>query len=117
MLPGSPREMEEFERHATDSAHYSLTCTLPQVKVHLPSNKFLAILYNRFATDLSLWEPATPSAVERANAKSVMMSYMDVLQPAVTREDRFEMCKSVLKEGTSHLYTVTMLLGYSASYC
>lgn len=101
VLPGSPQEMEEFESHAKDSAHYSLTCSLPQVKVHLPSSKFLGILYNRFATDLALWEPATPSAVEKANAKSVMISCMDVLQPAATSEDRFEMCKSVLKEEDS----------------
>ena len=54
---------------------------------------------HRFATDLLLWQPATPTSVEKANAKSMMYSCMDVLQPAATQEDRFEMCKSVLKEG------------------
>ncbi|XP_064403938.1 autophagy-related protein 2 homolog B-like isoform X2 [Halichondria panicea] len=101
VLPGSRREMNHFQSHASDSAHYSVSCTLPQVKVHLPSNKFLEVLYNRFATDLALWEPASPEAVDRANAHSMLMSCMDVLQPAATSEDRFQMCKSVLKEEDS----------------
>ncbi len=49
--------------------------------------------------DLVLWEPATPTAVSKASAKSIMYSCMDLLQPAATSEDRFLMCKSVLKEG------------------
>lgn len=53
----------------------------------------------RFGNDLVLWEPATPTAVSKANAKSMMYSCMDVLQPAATSEDRFLLCKSVLKEG------------------
>ena len=53
----------------------------------------------RLGSDLLLWEPATPTAVSKANAKSVMYSCMDLLQPAATTEDRFLMCKSVLKEG------------------
>ena len=54
---------------------------------------------HRLATDLLLWQPASPSTVEKANAKSMLFSCMDVLQPAATQEDRFQMCKSVLKEG------------------
>lgn len=46
-----------------------------------------------------LWESATPIAVGKANAKSVLYSCMDLLQPAATSEDRFLMCKSVLQEG------------------
>ena len=49
--------------------------------------------------DLMLWRPASPSSVEKANAKSMLFSCMDMLQPAATQEDRFEMCKSVLREG------------------
>ena len=50
-------------------------------------------------TDLALWEPATPTAVSKANAKSVMYSCMDLLQPAATNEERFLMCRSILQEG------------------
>ena len=63
--------------------------------INLPSPP----LYSRFASDLLLWQPASPSTVEKANAKSMLFSCMDVLQPAATQEDRFQMCKSVLKEG------------------
>ena len=50
-----------------------------------------------------LWKPATPSFVEKANAKSMLFSCMDVLQPAATQGDRFEMCKSVLVEGAGEI--------------
>lgn len=53
----------------------------------------------RFGTDLVLWEPASPAAVSKANAQSVLYSCMDLLQPAATSEERFLMCKSALKEG------------------
>ena len=53
-----------------------------------------------------LWKPATPSSVDKANAKSMLFSCMDVLQPAATQEDRFEMCKSVLIEGEEGILCV-----------
>ncbi len=120
VLPGTRREMDEFQRQVSDSAQYTLSCTFPQVKVHLPSNKFLEVLYNRcviyhyivvfvtmsrpsplgrFAMDLALWEPASLEAVERANSESLLVSCMDVLQPAATPHDRFTMCRSTLREG------------------
>lgn len=57
------------------------------------------VCVRRFGTDLALWEPATATAVSKANAKSVLYSCMDLLQPAATSEERFLMCKSVLQEG------------------
>jgi len=102
VMPGSSREMAEFEQHAVSMTRCSVTCTLPSVNIHLPSKAFLETLYNRFGTDLVLWQPATPASVEKANAaKSMLYSCMDVLQPAATQEDRFMMCKSVLKEEES----------------
>ena len=46
-----------------------------------------------------MWEPATPTTISKANAKSELYSCMDLLQPAATSEERFLMCKSVLHEG------------------
>ena len=57
------------------------------------------ILSLRLGSDLVLWEPASPAVAERTNARSMLLSCMDVIQPAVTKEERFQMCKSVLKEG------------------
>ena len=55
----------------------------------------------RIGTDLVLWKPASPQSVEKANtAKSMFFSTMDIIQPAVTKEERYQLCKSVLKEGT-----------------
>ncbi len=54
-----------------------------------------------------MWEPATITAVSKANAKSEMYSCMDLLQPAVTSEERFLMCKSALKEGNGVSYLVS----------
>jgi len=102
VMPGSSREMAEFEQHAVSLTRCSVMCTIPSVSIHLPSKDFLETLYNRFGTDLVLWQPATQASVEKANAaKSMLYSCMDVLQPAATQEDRFMMCKSVLKEEES----------------
>ena len=58
VLPGSGREMEEFERHAAAHAHYAVACTLPLVDVHIPSRKFLETLYNRWVGSARiLWVP------------------------------------------------------------
>ena len=47
VMPGSSREMAEFEQHATSLARCTVRCTLPSIHVHLPSKGFLEILYNR----------------------------------------------------------------------
>ena len=53
----------------------------------------------RFTNDLLLWEPASPAAVEKASARSMFYSCMDLLQPAVTHHEKFKLCKSVLEDG------------------
>ena len=81
-------------------AHACIVCKQKK-NVIISSSQFSPSFFLpcRFATDLVLWQPASPAFVEKANAKSMLISCMDVLQPAATKEDRFEMCKSVLKEG------------------
>ena len=123
VLPGTVAEMKEFADFASSTARYHLNCFLPEVKVHLPSKYFLETLYNRSASvnssghvtfdllcncrlgsDLVLWEPATPTSASKANAKSVLYSCMDLLQPAATSEDRFLLCRSILQEGVVCVY-------------
>lgn len=58
-----------------------------------------------FATDLALWQPATPLAAEKAAAQSMFYSCVGMLQPAVTAEEKFRLCKSVLREGKTHLHS------------
>ena len=63
------------------------------------NSESLYILSIRFANDLLQWEPASPAAVEKATARSMFYSCMDMLQPAVSNQDKFKLCKSVLEDG------------------
>lgn len=47
VLPGTVSEMDEFEQFASNTACYSINCTMPEVRVHLPNKHFLETLYNR----------------------------------------------------------------------
>ena len=47
VTPGSRSEMEEFERFSSALSQYSVSLHLPTVCLHLPSKRFLEILYNR----------------------------------------------------------------------
>ena len=123
VMPGDSEEMAQFESIAMASAQYCITCSIPFLSVHIPSKAFLENLYNRFvqlmsppvfvhkwyslcvsvchrfATDLALWQPATPQSVEKAAVQSMFYSCAGMLQPAVTAEEKFRLCKSVLREG------------------
>lgn len=95
--------MSSFKSHLFSTSTYSLSASIPCLSLHVPSQVFLQRLYNRFATDLLLWEPATPAAVERATARSLFYSNIDMLQPAVAKEEKFKLCRSALMEGSVSL--------------
>ena len=95
--------MSSFKSHLFSTSTYSLSTSIPCLSLHVPSQVFLQRLYNRFATDLLLWEPATPAAVERATARSLFYSNIDMLQPAVAKEEKFKLCRSALMEGSVSL--------------
>ncbi len=95
--PASSDEMSLYETHLSLSSHFCLSISIPSVIIHIPSKRFLESFYNRISMDLLLWQPASPAAVEKASARSVFYSSADILQPAMTRDDKFKMCKSVLR--------------------
>ena len=95
--------MSSFKSHLFSTSTYSLSASIPCLSLHIPNQVFLQRLYNRFATDLLLWEPATPAAVERATARSLFYSNIDMLQPAVAKEEKFKLCRSALMEGSVSL--------------
>ena len=97
VLPASQDEMNNYESHLSSTSHYTLSISLPTINIHIPSKEFLEALYNRVAVDLALWQPASPAAVEKATARSVFYSSADILQPALTKDDKFKLCKSVLR--------------------
>lgn len=86
------------------TSKYTLSISIPNISLHIPNKLFLETLYNRFTTDLALWEPATPADVERATARSLFYSNIDMLQPAITKDDKFKLCRSVLREGIVLFY-------------
>ena len=97
VLPASPDEMSLYEDHVSSSSHFCLSVSIPSINIHIPSKGFLESLYNRISMDLLLWQPASPAAVEKATARSVFYSSADILQPAMTKDDKFKLCKSVLR--------------------
>ena len=107
--------MSSFKSHLFSTSTYSLSASIPCLSLHIPSQVFLQRLYNRFATDLLLWEPATPAAVERATARSLFYSNIDMLQPAVAKEEKFKLCRSALMEGSVSLSLLPPSLSLSLS--
>lgn len=99
ILPATSEEVIHFESHIKTTSHFSLSISLPSLTLDIPNKMFLEKLYNRFATDLALWRPASPTAVERANARSMFYSSVDILRPAIAKDDKFKLCKSMLREG------------------
>ncbi len=97
ILPASSQEMTLYQQHLSSTSHYSLSFSIPSITVHIPNKAFLETLYNRVAMDMLLWKPTSPAIMEKVTAKSVFYSSADILQPAISKEDKFKLCKSVLK--------------------
>lgn len=60
IIPGNRQEMVEFIEEGTRGSRLQLDISLPCVSVQIPSKRVYELLYNRFNTDLFLWEPSAP---------------------------------------------------------
>lgn len=60
IIPGNRQEMLEFIEEGTRGSRLQLDINLPCVSVQIPSKRVYELLYNRFNTDLFLWEPSAP---------------------------------------------------------
>ena len=47
VMPGTREEMDQFEHHTVSRSRCAVTCTIPSLRVHLPSKEFMEILFNR----------------------------------------------------------------------
>ena len=47
-MPGTKEEMDHFEQHTVSRSRCAVTCTIPSLRVHLPSKEFLEILFSRY---------------------------------------------------------------------
>nr|XP_050867799.1 autophagy-related protein 2 homolog A isoform X1 [Vespula vulgaris] len=94
IIPGSRQEMLEFIEEGTRGSRVQVEISLPSVSVQIPSKHLYELLYNRFNTDIFLWEPSAP----RPKYTSHMESHIGLdLASTLLQESaypRFSMCKS-----------------------
>ncbi|XP_072742677.1 autophagy-related protein 2 homolog B [Anoplolepis gracilipes] len=94
IIPGNRQEMLEFIEEGIHGSRLQLEINLPCASVQIPSKRIYEQLYNRFNTDLFLWEPSAP----RPKYTTHMESHIGLdLASTLLQESaypRFSMCKS-----------------------
>ncbi|XP_076284575.1 autophagy-related 2 isoform X1 [Lasioglossum baleicum] len=94
IIPGSREEMLEFMDEVIRGSKIQVEINFPCVSVQIPSKHLYELLFNRFNTDLFLWEPSAP----RPKYSSHMESYIGLdLASTLLQESaypRFTTCKS-----------------------
>lgn len=60
IIPGNRQEMTEFIEEGTRNSRIQLEISLPCASVQIPSKHLYELIYNRFNTDLLLWESSAP---------------------------------------------------------
>ncbi|KAG7200135.1 hypothetical protein KM043_000574 [Ampulex compressa] len=94
IIPGNRQEMLEFMEESTRGSRIQLEISLPCVSLQVPSKHLYELLYNRFNTDLFLWEPSAPRPKYSAHMEGHVGLNLasTLLQESVY--PRFSMCKS-----------------------
>ncbi|KZC06215.1 Autophagy-related protein 2 like protein B [Dufourea novaeangliae] len=94
IIPGSREEMLEFMDQGIRGSRIQLEINFPCVSVQIPSKHLYELLYNRFNTDLFLWEPSAP----RPKYSTYMEGHVGLdLASTLLQESvypRFSTCKS-----------------------
>lgn len=70
IIPGNRQEMLEFIEEGIHGSRLQLEINLPCASVQIPSKRIYEQLYNRFNTDLFLWEPSAPKPKYTAHMES-----------------------------------------------
>ncbi|XP_020295971.1 autophagy-related protein 2 homolog B isoform X2 [Pseudomyrmex gracilis] len=93
IIPGNRQEMLEFIEAALHGSRVQLEINLPCASVQIPSKRIYEQLYNRFNTDLFLWEPSAPRPKYSNIESHIGLDLASTLlqEPAYAR---FSMCKS-----------------------
>lgn len=68
ITPGNKAEMNEFIEEGTRSSRIRVEIGLPCASVQIPSKHLYELIYNRFNTDLLLWEPSAPKSKNMTHA-------------------------------------------------
>ncbi|KYM93249.1 Autophagy-related protein 2 like protein A [Atta colombica] len=94
IIPGNRQEMLEFIDEGIHGSRLQLEINLPCASVQIPSKRIYEQLYNRFNTDLFLWEPSAP----RPKYTTHMENHIGLdLASTLLQEStypKFSMCKS-----------------------
>ncbi|XP_011706773.1 PREDICTED: autophagy-related protein 2 homolog B isoform X4 [Wasmannia auropunctata] len=94
IIPGNRQEMLEFIEEGIHGSRLQLEINLPCASVQIPSKRIYEQLYNRFNTDLFLWEPSAP----RPKYTTHMENHIGLdLASTLLQEStypKFSMCKS-----------------------
>ncbi|XP_031843330.1 autophagy-related 2 [Nomia melanderi] len=94
IIPGSREEMLEFMDEGIRGSRIQLEINFPCVSIQIPSKHLYELLFNRFNTDLFLWEPSAP----RPKYSTHMESHIGLdLASTLLQESfypRFSTCKS-----------------------
>ncbi|RZF47432.1 hypothetical protein LSTR_LSTR007359 [Laodelphax striatellus] len=87
IIPGNKEEISEFTEIASSNTITKLEITLPHLNVHFPSKHLYEVIYNRFNSDLLLWQPVAP------REPSCDLGQSDIL-PSLYHDACFTQCKS-----------------------
>ncbi|CAJ0583993.1 unnamed protein product, partial [Mesorhabditis spiculigera] len=58
--PGTRKQMINWSNDCNQKARALIAISAPTLQAHIPSHKFLELLYNRLVNDLPLWLPSSP---------------------------------------------------------
>ncbi|XP_031784416.1 autophagy-related protein 2 homolog A [Nasonia vitripennis] len=94
IIPGNRQEMTEFIEEGTRNSRIQVEIGLPCASIQIPSKHLYELIYNRFNTDLLLWEPSAPRPKYMAHAEPTMGLDLasTLLQESIY--PKFSMCKS-----------------------
>ncbi|XP_011643358.1 autophagy-related protein 2 homolog B [Pogonomyrmex barbatus] len=94
IIPGNRQEMLEFIEEGIHGSRLQLEINLPCASVQIPSKRIYEQLYNRFNTDLFLWEASAPRPKYTTHIEShIGLDLASTLLQESTYP-KFSMCKS-----------------------
>ncbi|KAK2581702.1 hypothetical protein KPH14_002189 [Odynerus spinipes] len=94
IIPGSRQEMLEFMEEGTRGSRIQLEINIPCLSIQIPSKHLYELLYNRFNTDIFLWEPSAPRPKYAAHTESHVGLDLASTLLQESAYPRFSMCKS-----------------------
>ncbi|XP_011343662.1 autophagy-related protein 2 homolog B isoform X2 [Ooceraea biroi] len=94
IIPGSRQEMMEFMEEGIHGSRVQLEISLPCASVQIPSKRIYEQLYNRFNTDLFLWEPSAPRPKYTGHMESRISLDLASTLLQESAYPKFSICKS-----------------------